>query len=186
MSDPTRDVRRRSLPWDRLKILLLLVTVGAIIWATKVNEPFVTSGDALREMWGETFGRILLILIPLELLRQAHYWISERSERYNRFWSDRFFGGFERQTEKRLSPWTRFRLGRYAKIVIFVFLYGVILNLLADSVDTPWEAITQSPKLAADALPQILIFVFYMFFVVAQFILLFWFLSRGGVDVVMP
>ncbi len=186
MGKPIRNVRRKSLPWDRLKILFLLVTVGLIIWATKVNEPFVTGGDAVREMWDETFGRILLVLIPLESLRQVHYWVSEKSERYHGFWSDRFFGGIERQTEKRLSPWTRFRLGRYIKIAVVVFLYGVILNFLADSVDTPWEAVTQSPKLAADALPQILIFVFYMFFVVAQFVLLFWFLSRGGVDIVMP
>jgi ATP-dependent Zn protease len=183
-NEPTK--RRKSLPWDRIKILLIFFFILGASFMSKVNAPFVTAGDALREMWDETTTRVVMILIPVEIVRQLHYYLSEKWARYNTFWAEKFFGGIERQTEKRISPWTRFRASRYVKIAIFLLLYGVILNLVAESVNSPIEAITATPRLVRDGLSQIIIFVFYMFFVVSQFILLFWFLSRGGVDVVMP
>jgi ATP-dependent Zn protease len=178
--------RRTSMAWDRIKILLLLLFVLGAAFMSKVNAPFVTATDAISEMWNETFTRVVMLLVPVELLRQAHYWLSEKWARYHTFWAERFFGGIERQTEKRISPWTRFRASRYLKWAIFLLLYGTILNLVAESVDGPIDAIVSTPRLIRDGLSQIILFVFYMFFVVSQFVLLFWFLSRGGVDVVMP
>ena len=53
----------------------------------------------------------------LELLRQVHYFVSERSAGYHRFWSQRVFGGFDRAMKRRFSDWTRFRLARVVKVV---------------------------------------------------------------------
>ena len=178
--------RRKALPWDRIKLMLFLLFILGASFMSKVNAPFVTAFDAISEMWDETLTRVVMLLIPVELLRQLHYYASEKSARYNSFWTDRFFGGLERQTEKRISPWTRFRASRYIRWTVIILLYGVILNLLVESVNTPIEAIVSTPRLVRDGLSQIFLFIFYMFFVVAQFGLLFWFLSRGGVDVVMP
>ena len=56
----------------------------------------------------------LLALAGLESLRQIHYFISERSARYNTFWMDRVWGAIDRWKDRR-DPWLRFRVARYTK-----------------------------------------------------------------------
>ena len=97
------DVRRRSPTWDRMKFIVLILFFLGIIMSAKVNAPFTTLFQALGDTWNETFGRILLIALPLEVLRQIHYFISEKQGSYNRFWSQRFFGGMERQAHRRAN-----------------------------------------------------------------------------------
>ena len=182
----TADVRRRSQTWDRMKFLVLITIVLGIMLGNRVNAPFTTFGDAVADIWSGGFGRFLLIVFPLELLRQAHYLVSEKSSRYNHLWSEGVFGRIERQSHKRLKPWTRFRLGRYVRIAIYLLILGSIINFFTDSVSSPVEAIIQLPRIAARNLQQYFIFLMYPFLLISQFGLLFWFLSRGGIDTVMP
>jgi hypothetical protein len=183
---PRYNVRRKALPWDRMRFLALLVAALLVIFWTKYNAPFTSAGDAIREMAGETIPAILLVLLPLELFRQLHYFWSERSERYHTFWADRMFGGAERQVKKRFSPWTRFRLGRYVRWLLIVVVWGVLVTLFAGDINDPVEGIVRTPEIISNALSQIAFFLFYMLLIVGQFGMLFWFLSRGGVNTVLP
>ena len=178
--------RRRSQPWDRLKILVLIGVVLAIILSAKVNAPFTTFSEALSETWNETFGRFLMVAFVLEVVRQVHYWVAERSARYNTLWHEGFFGGIERQTHKRLNPWTRFRLGRYIRVLIYLLVVGAVIDYFVDSVNGPIEALIQGPRILARNLQQFIFFLFAPLYLIIQFGALFWFLSRGGVDTVMP
>jgi cell division protease FtsH len=173
--------RRRALPWDRLKIGLLLVFILLVGFSNTVNGPFTTPSEALRETWSSQWW--LFALLGLEVLRQVHYLVAERSARYNQFWTDSFFGGMERRLQSWISPWTRFRLGRYVKLAIFFLLVGMAIDYFVDDVSSPVTALVQAPRILARNLEQFIIFLFLPLVLIGQFAALFWFLSRGGVTV---
>ena len=78
--------------WDRVKILVLLgVIIGAII-ASSQDVGFLSIWDVTVEFFSTTAGIALGTLFLLELIRQIHYWLSERSAAYNSFWQDSVFG----------------------------------------------------------------------------------------------
>ncbi len=180
------DVRRRSPTWDRMKFIVLILFALGILISSKVSAPFTTLEQALADTWNETFGRVLMIALPLELLRQIHYYISEKVGPYNRFWAKGVFGGMERQAHRRFKPWTRFRLGRYVRILIFLLILGAVVDYFVADVSSPVEALIQLPRILARNFQQFIFFLFYPLFLILQFGALFWFLSRGGVDTVMP
>lgn len=180
------DVRRPSQTWDRLKFSVLILILLAILVGAKVTTPFITFWHALSDTWNETFGRVLLVLLPIEVLRQIHYLVSEKWARYNRFWAHGVFGGMERTAARRFKPWTRFRLGRYVRILIFLLVLGAVVDYFVMDVNGPVEALIQTPRILARNLQEFLWFLFAPLFLIIQFGALFWFLSRGGVDVVMP
>ena len=180
------DVRRRSPTWDRIKFVVLILFFLGILISAKVTAPFTTFGQAFGDTWNETFGRVLMIALPIELLRQIHYYVSEKWARYNRFWAQGFFGGMERQAHRRFKPWTRFRLGRYVRILIFLLILGSVVDYFVADVNGPIEAVIQLPRILARNLQQFIMFLFYPLFLILQFAALFWFLSRGGVDTIMP
>jgi len=166
-------------------VVLILFFLGVLISA-KITAPFTTFGQALGDTWNETFGRVLMIALPVELLRQIHYYVSEKWARYNRFWAQGFFGGIERQAHRRFKPWTRFRLGRYVRILVFLLILGSVVDYFVADVNGPIEAVIQLPRILARNLQQFIMFLFYPLFLIMQFAALFWFLSRGGVDTIMP
>ena len=180
------DVRRRSPTWDRMKFVVLILFFLGVLISAKITAPFTTFGQALGDTWNETFGRVLMIALPVELLRQIHYYVSEKWARYNRFWAQGFFGGIERQAHRRFKPWTRFRLGRYVRILIFLLILGSVVDYFVAAVSGPIEAVIQLPRILARNLQQFIMFLFYPLFLIMQFAALFWFLSRGGVDTIMP
>ena len=180
------DVRRRSPTWDRMKFVVLILFLLGVLVSAKVTIPFTTFGQAVEDTWNETFGRVLMIALPFEFLRQIHYFVSEKWARYNRFWAQGFFGGMERQAHRRLKPWTRFRLGRYVRILIFLLILGSVVDYFVADVNGPVEAVIQLPRILARNLQQFIMFLFYPLFLIMQFAALFWFLSRGGVDTIMP
>src|SRR5437868_1634480 len=74
--------------WDRGKILLLLVGLMAFFVCAEIaDNPILPISEAINttlrdKVWLEA-------LIGLELIRQLHYFISERSARYHQYWSKR-------------------------------------------------------------------------------------------------
>jgi len=182
----SKQTRRRSAPWDRLKFIILLAVLIGFVLSSKVNAPFTSFGEAVQEMWAENFGRFLLVALPLEFLRQLHYLLAERSSAYHGLWSDRLLGGVERQAHKRFKPWTRFRLARYVRVIIYLLVIGTIVDFFSDDVAGPVEAVVSLPDMVVRNLDQYFIFLMYPLLLISQFGLLFWFLSRGGVDTVMP
>ncbi len=181
-----RVTRRKADTWDRIKFLVLLSIILVVAVGSQVNPPFVTLGEAISDFLASAGGQIVAAFGILEVLRQLHYLISERSGGYHSFFTERLFGGFERQLNRRFKPWTRFRVGRLVRWLVFISVYAVVADALLDQVSSPLEAVTQAPALALEVIPVILQFAVYLFIIVGQFGFLFWFLSRGGVDTVMP
>ena len=167
--------------WDRVKFLALLSGFWLIlVWAAMADDPNLPFGDAVRQHVRS--GSWILILIGVEALRQAHYLISEHSSGYHGFWT-RLFAGVERRTG-RFNDWTRYRLSRAFKALLVLALASVILGRIYDV--SPVQGLFQLPSAIWGAMPMIVQVMFFMFLAVIQFVAIFWFLSRGGVETYFP
>jgi cell division protease FtsH len=177
---------RKKLPiWDRIKFLILFVIAWfALVWAAMADNPILPFEDALRENLYSGAGITIMVLAGIEILRQLHYLVSEHASGYHRLWTHGIFGGVERTSHRMFSDWTRFRLIRIFKWVLFFTLVALILGSALDT--TPLLALFQVPALLWSAAPMFLQVIFILFIAVGQFAAIFWFLSRGGVEVYYP
>jgi cell division protease FtsH len=184
-SRPRDDERRTRKPlplWDRVKFFLLLTALfWFFVWGAMADNPLLPFVDALYDEAEAKWW--LFLLAAIEVLRQTHYLVSEHWAAYHRFWTERVFGGFNRRTG-RLNDWTRYRLARTAKLVVFLVILAIVLGTIFDT--SPVLAFFELPKRIVDALPFVFQLAFAAFFVIFQFAAIFWFLSRGGVDVYYP
>ena len=173
--------RRRSDMWDRIKILLLLVLVAVVLVGSRVQPPFIPLDVALREFLSEPIGFIIAGLFILEIFRQIHYLLCERSVRYNTYWESRVLGGWEKLAG-RLKPWTRYRMRRYFRWAIYLAIYAYAVMWLVPGIETPVQAIGELPRLIVGVFTNPMFWQIIMSFtiIVGQFVFLFWFLSREG------
>jgi ATP-dependent Zn protease len=188
---PSERRTRAHVPvWDRIRIFLALV--GAfllIVWAQVAGAALadppqdVAFREALRD--GVRTYWWLLALAALEVLRQLHYLIQESSPGYYR-WTNRV-SDRRREASGRMNPWVRYRLSRLFKLLFMLLVLDLVIAAFSsDPRITPWNALFLAPALAVQAMPIVLQLAFAFFFVIFQFIGLFWFLSRGGIDTIMP
>jgi ATP-dependent Zn protease len=170
--------------WDRTKFLILIAALfGLLVWNEYLRiEPLGNWDDALVEI--ATAQRWLVILAGLEVVRQLHFVISERSVWYNRLWTERIFGRFNRFNERRFSAWTRFRIRRVVLTLFWIAVTAVVLGKVVGS--SPVVALFQAPALLVKALPMIAQIILLLGLVIGQFAALFWFMSRGGVETYYP
>jgi ATP-dependent Zn protease len=181
--DPKREKRPHMKLWDRIKFLLLFTVVFfMLVWASMANNPILPFQDAVRQEVIDASW--LLVLAGLEVLRQLHYIISEHWSGYHRFWTNKVFGGSERIAQRRLSAWTRFRLARVLKWVVFLALVVFVASKFLDT--SPILAVFALPALIWQTLPFIVQIVLIVSLGILQFVAIFWFMSRGGVDVYYP
>jgi ATP-dependent Zn protease len=181
-----RETRAPAALWDRVRILLLLALLWvsglAVVYSSTVrplNDPFIEAVRlAVRDYWW------LLALMVLEAVRQLHYLVAESSKGYYRFWEERVFGAIHERVG-RMNDWTRYRVGRALKWTLVLFVVSTILGRIFGS-DPVWLGIVDAPARLLVALPFILQLAFAFFFIIFQFVGLFWFLSRGGMDTIMP
>jgi hypothetical protein len=146
------------------------------------NNPLIGFADAARiEARSASW---VFLLIALEALRQIHFLVSEHWAGYHRFWTHTVFGGFERATHRRLSDWTRFRVRRLLGWLFWIAVIAVVVGKVTHT--NPFLALLHMPGYIWHALPFVFQIVFAMLFLIIQFAALFWFLSRGGVDVYFP
>jgi ATP-dependent Zn protease len=175
---------RKRLPiWDRVKFLLLLTAVWfVLVWSVMASDPIVGFRDAMA-IEVDT-GWWVFVLAGLELLRQVHYLISEHWSGYHRYWKNRIWGGLERTTNRKISAWTKFRLWR---TFIWVFWIAVIL-ILAGKIThaSPILAAMRAPVALWHALPIVFYIVAILLLGIAQIGLLYWYLSKGGIETVLP
>ena len=81
--------------WNRIRLLLLFAIAWLIlVWAAMADNPLLPFVDSVRIQLHDS--QWLIWLAGLELLRQVHYLIEERSARYHRFWSQKVFGAADR------------------------------------------------------------------------------------------
>ncbi|AEV83006.1 ATPase [Actinoplanes sp. SE50] len=179
-------VTRKRLPfWDRVKFLLLFaIAFFALVWTDMADDPLLPFQDALYNRLHSGVGVGIIVLAGLEVLRQLHYLHSEHAAWYHRLWTHGIFGGVERLTHRVFSDWTRFRLLRVFKWLLFLGLLAVVLGAVLDT--SPAMAVFGIPALLWRAAPMFLQVIFILFIAVGQFAAIFWFLSRGGVEVYYP
>jgi len=180
--------RRRTDTWDRIKILILIVFILVGTLGGAVNAPFTTFSEAVAQFVSTTGGALLVGLLIFEILRQVHYYISEKNARYNTFWQKTVFAGLERSTHRRFKPWTRFRVTRYFRWMLYLWILANVLVYFNPSIGTPFQALINGPRIILTTIfnAQTLQIILYMFLGVSQLFLMFWFLSRGGIDTLMP
>jgi cell division protease FtsH len=175
--------RKRVPLWDRLKWLALLAVIWLVlVWSVMADDPLVGFVDACRIE--ASAGSWVFILAGLEVLHQLHFLISEHWAGYHQFWLHKVWGRWDRVTDRRLSAWTRFRIGRLARWALVIVVLAIVTGKIIHT--QPLLALLQIPAIVWHAMPFVIQIVFTLFFVVAQFAMLFWFLSRGGVDVYYP
>jgi ATP-dependent Zn protease len=181
-----RTTRRKADTWDRIKFLVIITLAMVAIIASSPDLGFLSLGDVMRAFFLTGPGRMLGILFLLEATRQVHYFVSEKSAAYNSFWQDRVFGGFNRWAQRHFKPWTRYRVGRLFRWTFYLLIIGILVDYFVDEVSGPVQALVELPRLIGSILPFVLQLAFGFFFVIVQFLGLFWFLSRGGMDVILP
>ncbi|NUS07532.1 MAG: AAA family ATPase, partial [Nonomuraea sp.] len=183
-SDPDSVTRKKMQFWDRSKFLIVLVLAYLILtwkvmadWTGVVTFPEAAQKIAYEYQW-------IFWLLGAETARQLHFLVSEHWSAYHRFWSQKVFGGFERWTHRRFDDWTRYRISRALKIAFVITVVALVAGAVLDV--SPFVALLQAPTLIFQALPFLMQIVFLFFFVIIQFVGLFWFLSRGGVETYFP
>ena len=181
---------RKPLPWwDRVKLLLLF----AAVWVVLVLGAYFRLVGAMSRYdalyYAVRMYPAVLVLFGLELIRQIHYLIAEHWKRYYAF-LNRIWGRGDRARE-RIDPWTRFRIGRVLWVLFFLFVIGSYISHTyvfgpeQRSVSVI-EGVLRAPALIMHALPGILQVVFIISLGMLQFVAIFWFMSRGGVQTYMP
>jgi cell division protease FtsH len=180
--DEERATRKPLSWWDRSKFLILLLGgFAALVWGTMANDPILPFADALAQTVRSASW--ILILAGLEALRQIHYFVSEHSARYHRFWTERVFGGLNRRANK-MNDWNRFRLARAMKWLFWIVVFDLVLAKLIN--EPPAIALFKLPVIIFQALPLIVQAVVIISLGLFQIIALYWFLSKGGIDVYFP
>ena len=177
-----RVTRKPMALWDRVKFLVLLFALfWFFVWASMADNPILPFEEALDDELQAKWW--ILALFGLELVRQAHFLLAESWPGYHHLWSESFFGGIERRMST-WDDWNRFRLARVVKLVAFLVLLSVTLGVIFDV--SPLTAFIELPARLISALPFVFQIAFAGFYVMFQFIAIFWFLSRGGIDTYYP
>jgi cell division protease FtsH len=169
--------------FQRLRWLVLFAILWFfLVWAAMADDPLIGFSDAVKiesqlAWW-------VFVLFGLELAHQAHYLISEHSARYNQYWMNKVWGRTSRLLDRKVSPWTRFNTWR---ISCWVFWIAVVIFIISKFIHTsPILTVFQLPRLVWNAMPLVFQLAFAFVFIMLQFVGMFWFLSRGGIDVYYP
>jgi cell division protease FtsH len=185
LRDAERLTRKHLVFWDRVKFSVLIIGLWFIVvWYEMSNDPVLSFRDSAKQQLqvSSGIGRWLVLLLGLEVIRQIYYLATETSRPAYRA-SNAFFGASDRATH-RMGDYTRFRLSRVIRWLIIIAIVAIIAGLGFHT--SPIQGLFQVPGWIGHVLPTILIFAFYLLFAVAQFAMIFWFLSRGGVDTYNP
>ena len=181
--NPDELTRKPLAFWDRVKILTFLVALFLLlIWAQLSSNPLMDLAEAEKVVANTGLGQILLVLVMVEALRQIHFVLAEHVASYHQMWL-RLFARQE-SFAGRWSAWTRYRVARVIKWVVGLTLLSMVLAAIFGT--SPITALFLVPTTLIAQLPMILQLMLYLFIAVAQFAMIFWFLSRGGVDVYYP
>jgi cell division protease FtsH len=126
IDDRDPPLRRKMFFFDRFKVFVLLaIFIGLCTSHQKTDIPLMSWGEALRDQLHAKWW--VLILAGLELIRQIHNIVSEHSMRWHGFWQKKVFGGWERMMS-RMKPYTRFRVQRLTKRLMFFAVVGAIFS----------------------------------------------------------
>ncbi|MBI3648224.1 MAG: AAA family ATPase [Actinobacteria bacterium] len=181
-----RTTRKPTGWWDRIRLFLLFSAgFGFLSWASFGDSG--TFGLAVRR--GMHSYWMLAGLAGLEVVRQTHYFVQEHVPAYYGLWKR--FGQRSDSARNRIDPWVRYRLGRLTWILLLLWIVGVYVSSTyvfgpEQRHISPIEGVLRAPMLLFRALPSVLQYVFIISLGVMQFVAIFWFMSKGGVQTYMP
>ena len=181
LRDSDRLTRIHLSAFDRFKFLIAFALVWFIlVWAAMADNPILSFSDAaynvsIQRKW-------IFVLAILEVIRQFHFLISELASGYHKTWG-KYFLFIDRLVHK-ISDWNRYRISRAVKALIWIALFAVVLGAIYH--EPPIKALFLAPKALWQAMPIIAQLAFAVVFILIQFIAMFWFLSRGGIDTYFP
>jgi len=168
--------------FDRLKVVAFVLFIGLLISFARVEaNPVLSWGEALYRSYVAD-GWILVALL-LEAIRQASFFVAERSQRYHQFWRKSVFGRWTKRVAK-MDAWTVYRAQRASRTVGVLILLALVLGIFQNR--SPLAALASVPGEVWERLPFLFQIVIYALMAILQFVAIFWFLSRGGVDTYMP
>src|SRR5512146_2038898 len=175
---------RKRMSWSaHVKWLVFLAVLWfLLVFSLMGDNPLIGFVDAARVETRLAFW--VFVLAGLEFLHHLHFVLSERWAGYHQFWLHQVSVRTERFKERHFSAWTRFRFWR---IVRWLFVIAVVAIITGKIIHVqPALALLKIPALLWHAMPLLIQVVFIMIIAVGQFVAIFWFLSRGGVDVLFP
>ena len=181
LRDSDRLTRIHLSAFDRFKFLIAFALVWFIlVWAAMADNPILSFSDAaynvsIQRKW-------IFVLAILEVIRQIHFLISELASGYHKTWG-KYFLFIDRLVHK-ISDWNRYRISRAVKALIWIALFAVVLGAIYH--EPPIKALFLAPKALWQAMPIIAQLAFAVVFILIQFVAMFWFLSRGGIDTYFP
>jgi len=185
LRESERLTRKRLVFWDRIKFSVLITGVWfVVVWYQMSTDPVLGFKDAAKQQLqvGSGAGRWLILLLAIEVIRQFYYLVTEHSRPAYRA-SNAVFGRGDQLTHQ-MNDYTRFRMSRVLKWLIWITIVAIIFGLIYHT--TPIQGLFQVPGALYREAPLLLYVVFIMLLAVGQFAMLFWFLSRGGVDTYNP
>ncbi len=185
-----RKPRRKMLFFDRAKVLILIFGYFSLVIVAEHGETPLTS-------WGEAFRSQtrakswLLVIAAIELIRQIHYVMSEKSGDYHHLWTEKFFGSWERFWSRR-NPWLRFRLARAVRVTVWLVILNAILAsvwkrpFLQNFSYAPTRILRVLFSPSSGGLPLIFEILVSLLFSVGSIFFLYYFISKGGDDLLLP
>lgn len=174
--------RDRISMFDRVKLTVFILAVALVVSFARIEaNPVLSWGEALYKTYIAD-GWVIIALV-LEALRQGSFLLAERSRSYHLFWKNTVFGRWNRRVG-RLDAWTLYRAQRASRFATVIVLISVALGILQNT--SPLKALYSVPWAIWQRLPFIFQIVVYILIAVVQFVAIFWFLSRGGVETYMP
>src|SRR5262249_55241922 len=114
---------------------------GIFVWSETGDDPILPVSEAVRTVVRDRWW--LLALLGLEVVRQVHFLLAEHWSGYYRFWKRRF-ARFDRRRE-RVNPWTRFRLGRVVKVLLWFAAFDAFMAWRNDAA-----LVAEIPHLVTD------------------------------------
>lgn len=178
-----RTTRKPMGTWDRVKFEVLGAALfGFFVAAEMADNPLLPASEAfditLRGKWW------IVALMGVELVRQVHYVICERSARYYRFWRDKVFKGWN-EAVSHVDPWKRHQFARTIKVVGAIVVVNLVVARIFDTnfFRAPYELLDWVIGIT----PQfIYIVVFLSFWIGFQFFMIVYLATRGGVETFFP
>lgn len=170
----------------RLRVIGTVIAVISVVAWKHVGDgnSFIDAWALASQEW-----HLLVWVAMLDVVRQVHYALGESSKAWWGF-TQRAEARLE-STRRRLRPWTRFLIARYAKVLLVGTL---VCAWLAKSwnvsiLSVPGELPTYAWSLLwsrSQNLPLIIQVMLLLGLAVMQFVAIFWFMSRGGVEELAP
>ena len=184
-SSARRNVRSGCRPsqylFERIRLSLLIIFIfGLMFVSTLQTNPLMTTQDAFLST-SQTVPE-LTALLGVEVARQILIFFAERSRRfYSIVLSTVKILAFP---TRKMSERGKANLARIGFWFILLGIYAVTASKFTGT--SPVQAVFDLPSMLFKALPLLGQLAFAFFFIIFQFVGLFWFLSRGGVETYFP